>query len=76
MTEKDEELFRNKNVYRFFEIKIFSDNVKGYDHLTGEYRGPSQNKCTKNLTQKQNNFIPFVIQSFLNYDGHPSSEKN
>ena len=76
MTEKDEELFRNKNVCRFCEKEIISDNVKGHEHLTGEYRGPSYNKCTKNLTQKQNNFIPFVIQSFLNYDGHPSSVKN
>ena len=63
---------------RIIEIMIFVnfvkkkliDKVRDHCHLTGQYRGPPHNKCNVNVTQKQNNFIPFVFHNFSNYDCH------
>ena len=38
--------------------------------MTGEYRGPAHNKCNKNVTQKQSNFIAIAFQNSTNYDCH------
>ena len=38
--------------------------------LLGKYRGPAHNNCNINVTQKQSNFIPFIIHNFSNYDCH------
>ena len=46
------------------------DKVRDHCHLTGKYRGPAQNRCNINLTQKQSNFIPFLFHIFSNYDCH------
>ena len=70
MTEKDEEDFRNDNICRFCEKEILSDKVRDHCHLTGYYHGPAHNTCNINVTQKQSNFIPFIFQSFSNYDCH------
>ena len=70
MTDKDEEDYRNDNVCRFCEKFIKTDKVKDHCHLTGKYRGPAHSKCNINVTQKQNNFIPFIFHNFSNYDCH------
>ena len=67
MTE-DEEHYRNNNICRFCVKNIESDKVRDHCHLTGKYRGPAQNSCNINGTQKQGNFIPFVFHNFSNYD--------
>ena len=38
--------------------------------VTGTYRGPAHSKCNVNVTQKQSNFIPFIIHNLSNYDCH------
>ena len=68
MTEEDEEDFRNDNICRFCEKVIESDKVRDHCHLTGKYRGPAHSKCNINVTQKQSNFIPFIVHNFSNYD--------
>ena len=69
MTQKDED-FRNNNICRFCEKEILSDKVRDHCHLTGSYRGPADNTCNINVTQKQSNFIPFIFHNFSNYDCH------
>ena len=70
MTEKDEKDSGKNNICRFCENEIISDKVRDHCHLTGKYRGPAHSKCNINGTQKQNNFIPFLIHNFSNYDCH------
>ena len=75
MTEKDGEDYRNNNICRFCEKEILSDKVRDHCHLTSKYRGPAHSKCNINLTQKQSNFIPFVFDTYSNYDSHTSFKK-
>ena len=70
MTEEDEEDYKNDNICRFCEKEILSDKVRDHCHLTGNYRGPAHSKCNIKVTQKQNNFIPFIFHNFSNYDCH------
>ena len=70
MKQKDEESYRNTNICRFCEKEVLSDKVRDHCHLTGKYRGPAHGKCNINVTQKQSNFIPFILHNFSNYDCH------
>ena len=70
MTGEDEENFKNIDVCRFCEKEIISDQVRDHCHLTGNDRGLAHNTCNINVTQKQSNFIPFMIHFFSNYDWH------
>ena len=74
MTEEDED-YRNNNICRFCEKIIESDKFRDHCHLTGKYRGPSHSKCNINVTQKQNNFMPFIFHNFSTYDCHMFFEK-
>ena len=49
---------------------IESDKVRDHCHSTCKQGGPAQKKCNTNLSQKQNNFLPFVIHKFSNYGSH------
>ena len=51
-------------------IKVESDKVRNHCHLTGKYRGVAHRKCKINVTQKQSNFIPFIVHNFSNHDCH------
>ena len=51
----------------FVESNFF-DEGRDHCHLTGEYRSSAHNNCTKNITWKQSNFLPFVFHNFVNYD--------
>ena len=53
-------------------VKKYIESVKVRDHcrLTGKYRGPPHSICNVNVTQKQSNFIPFILHNFSNYDCH------
>ena len=75
MTEEDEEDYRNNNICRFCEKFIEADKIRDHCHLTGNYRGPAHSKCNINVTQKQNNFILFIIHNFSNYDFHKFFKK-
>ena len=70
MTEENEEDYRIKNICRFCEKNIESDEVRDHCHLTGKCRVPAHSKCNVNVTQKQSNFIPFTFHNFSNYDCH------
>ena len=70
MTDEDEEDFKKDNFCRFCEKNIGCDEVRDHCHLTGKYRGPAHSKCNINVTQKQSNFIPFILHNFSNYDCH------
>ena len=70
MIEEDEKDFKNNNVCRFCEKNIESDKVRDHCHLTGKYRDPSHSKCNINVTQKQSNFLRFIVHNFSNYDCH------
>ena len=75
MTQEDEEEYRNNNNCQFFEKHIESDKVRDHCHLTGKYRRPAHSKCNVNVTQKQNNFLPFIFHIFSNYDCHKFFKK-
>ena len=47
-----------------FEKKTISRKFRGHCHLTSNYRGHAHNNCNNNVTQKQSNFIPFVLNFF------------
>ena len=70
MTEKDKDHYRDSNIRRFCEKEIYSDKVRVHCLSTGEYRGPAQQRCKFNVTQKRSNFIPLVFDNFNNYDCH------
>ena len=70
MTEEDEENYRNNIVCRFGERNTKSDKVRDHCHITGKCRGPAHSICNINVTQDQNNFMPFVFHNFSNYDCH------
>ena len=70
MTEEDEGNFEKNNICRFREKNIESDKVKDHCHMTGKYRGVAHSKCNINVTQKQSNFIPFIIHNFSKSDCH------
>ena len=70
MTEENKDGNDNIIICRFCKKSIDSDKVRGHCHLTGKYRGPAHNKCNINVTQDWNNFIPFIIHNFSNYDCH------
>ena len=53
-----------------FVEKNDGDKVRDHCHLSGNYRGPAHSKCNIDVTQKQSNFIPFIIHNFSNYDCH------
>ena len=73
MTQQDEKDYRNINICRFCEKNLEFDKVRDHCLLSGRYRGPAQNKCNINVTQKQSNFIPvsftisviMIIKCFL-----------
>ena len=70
MTQENEENFKNINICRFCEKEKLSNKVRDHCHLTGRYRGPSDNVCNINVKQKYSNFIPFAFHNFSNYDCH------
>ena len=70
MTEEDKEGYKNNKVCLFHENKIECDKVRDHCHLSGRCRGPANNKCNINVTQKQSNFIPFPVRNFIYYDCH------
>ena len=70
MTEEKEEDYRNNDICRFCEKEIIDDKVTDHCHLTRKYRGPAHSKCNVNVTQKQNNFIPFIFHNFSSYNCH------
>ena len=57
MTEKGEEVYKNKNICRFCEKIFESDKNRDHGHLTGKYRGPAHSKCDINVTQDQSNLF-------------------
>ena len=70
MTGEDEQDYRITNICRFCEKNIESDKIRDHCHLTGKYRGPAHSICNSDVTEKQGNFIPFLIHKFSNYDCH------
>ena len=70
MREKHDEDCRNNNICRFCENNIECDKVRYHCHLTGKYRSPAHNTCNINVTQKQTNFVPFIIHYFSNYGSY------
>ena len=70
LTDEDEEEFKNKNICRFCEKEILIDKVGDHCHLTGKSTAPAHNNCNINVTQKRNNFIPFLLHNFGNHKGH------
>ena len=70
MTEEVKEDFFKKNICRFGEKNFKSDKVRDRFHLTSKNRGPAQNICNRNVTQKQSIIIPFLFDSSSNYDCH------
>ena len=52
----------------FLKKNIESDKVRDHCHLTGKDRGTAHNICNINVTQKQSNYIPFILHIFSKYD--------
>ena len=74
MTEDDED-FKNINNCRFCEKEIICDKVRDHCNLIGNYRGPADNTCKINVTQKHSNFLPSLFHNISNYDNHDFFKK-
>ena len=61
MTEGDDEDFEFNKICRVCEKEISFDKVRDHCHLHGEYRRPPPDKCNINVTQKQNDSVPFIF---------------
>ena len=70
MTKKDEEGYINKTICRLCEKNNEYDKAKDHCHSTGKCRGPAHSKCNIDVTQKQSNFIPSLVQNLSSYDCH------
>ena len=70
LTEKVDEKYRNTNICRFRGNGITSNKIRDHCQLTGKYRGAAYEKYNIKVTQKQNNFIPFVFHMFSDYYCH------
>ena len=70
MTGEDMGAYRYKNICRFCKKVIKHDKVRHHCHLTGNHRCPAHPSCNINVTQKRNNFIPFLFLIFKNYECH------
>ena len=70
MTDENKKEFDKNRICRFCEKKIISEKVRDHCHLTGKYRGPAHYTCNIKVTQKQSNFVPFIVHNFSNYDFH------
>ena len=68
--KKDEKLYGDINICRFYEKEFFSFKVRDHCRLTGKNGRPAFTKGDINVTQKQNVFIPLVFHIFRNYDCH------
>ena len=68
MTGEDEEDYRNNNICRFCLKSFDCNKVRDQCQLTGKNRGAALNISNINVTQKQSNFIPFILHNFSNYD--------
>ena len=69
-------ILEKNNICRFCEENIESEKVRDHCHLTGKYRGPAHSNCKNNVTQDQNNFIPFIFQYFSQNDCHMFFQKS
>ena len=76
MIEKDEEDYRYNNICQFCEKNIECDKVRDHCHSTGKNRRPAHSICHINVTEDQNNNIPFMFHNFSNYDCHLFFKKN
>ena len=75
MAEEDEEHFRNKKICQNCQNEKLDDKIRDPCQLTGEYRGPVHGKYNITVTQKQSNFIAFLIHKCSNYDCQPFFQK-
>ena len=70
MSAEDEEHYRNNYKCRFCWKEVIPHEVWDHCHFTGKYRVPAHNSCNKNVTEKQSNFLLFLIHNFSNFDCH------
>ena len=63
LTEEDEKVLKIK-MFVNFVLKKLNDKVRDHCHLTGTNRRTAYGKCSSNVTQKRNVFIPFVLRNF------------
>ena len=70
LTEKYEEHYRDNNIFRFCDKGLVFDVGRYHCPLASKYRGPADNICNINVTQKQSKFISFVFHNFSNNDCH------
>ena len=62
MSEEDAKNSRKNNSCRFCDKIIEFHKIRDHCHLTGNCRGSVHNKCNINVTQKQSNFLTYVLQ--------------
>ena len=68
ITKKQELEFQEATSCHICKNPLNNDKVRDHCHLTGDYRGPSHNKC--NLEFKPPSFYPVIFHNLSGYDSH------
>ena len=68
MTNEDEEVYNILQICWICKEKLNTDEVRDHCHVTGKFRGATQNKC--NLKLRIPRKIPIIFHNLQGYDGH------
>ena len=68
MTNEDEEIYENSQIFWICKQELFTDKVRDHCHVTGKFRGASHSKCNINLRLPKK--LPIIFHNLQGYDGH------
>ena len=68
MTNEDEKIYNNSHICSICKQELNTDKVKDHCHVTGKFRGATNNKC--NLKLRIPRKLPIIFHNLQGYDGH------
>ena len=68
MANEDEKIYNNSHICSICKQELNTDKVKDHCHVTGKFRGATNNKC--NLKLKIPRKLPIIFHNLQGYDGH------
>ena len=68
MTNEDEEIYQNSQLCWIFKQELNTDKVRDHCHITGKFRGASDNKC--NLYFRIPKKLLIIFHNLQGSDGH------
>ena len=68
MTNEDEEIYNNSQIFWICKEKLNTDKVNDHCHVTGKFRGVAHNTC--NLKLRTPRKLPIFFHNLQGYDRH------